>query len=70
MRYAVWIALMGRLVTIAEATHFLWGNDNRSLRNRTRDFLKVNEVEMLRDGKQYFVRALDLKRLVGEVTDE
>lgn len=57
---------MARLLTIAEATTFLWGNDNRSLRNRTRDFLKVNEIQMLRDGKQYFVRVLDLKRLVGE----
>jgi phage repressor protein C with HTH and peptisase S24 domain len=54
-----------RLLTIAEATLEFWGSDNRSLRNRTRDFLKVNEIELLRDGKQYYVRAADLNRLVS-----
>jgi transcriptional regulator with XRE-family HTH domain len=54
-----------RLLTIAEATLEFWGSDTRSLRNRTRDFLKVNEIELLRDGKQYYVRATDLNRLVS-----
>jgi hypothetical protein len=57
---------MARLLTIAEASNYLWAADSRGLRSRTRDFLKLNDVPLLKDGKQYFVRLADLRRLVGE----
>lgn len=58
--------MMARLLTIAEASNYLWSSDSRGLRSRTRDFLKLNDVLLLKDGKQYFVRLADLRRLAGE----
>jgi hypothetical protein len=58
--------MMARLLTIAEASNYLWSSDSRGLRSRTRDFLKLNDVPLLKDGKQYFVRLADLRRLAGE----
>jgi len=58
--------MMARLLTIAEASNYLWSSDSRGLRSRTRDFPKLNDVPLLKDGKQYFVRLADLRRLAGE----
>jgi hypothetical protein len=58
--------MSARMLTIPEASQFLWGRDTRSMRKRTREFLMNNGVKMLKDGKQYFVRRVDLVQLAGE----
>ena len=54
------------MVTIPQATERLWGRDTRSLRVRTRIFLKLNDVPTFKDGKQFYIRSVDLRRFEGD----
>ena len=46
------------LLTIREATEELFGGYNLSLRKRVLNLIAANEIDCLRDGRNYFCPAL------------
>jgi len=52
----------GVLVSLKEAAELLWGNQNRTSRNRTVELLKCNNVHIFKDGKKFYIRRADLKQ--------
>ena len=52
----------GALVSLREAATLLWGNENRTSRNRTVELLKCNNVYIFKDGKKFYIRRADLKQ--------
>lgn len=66
MRCRVGVAMTTRLLTIREISEELFGGYNKSLRQRTYNFLEANEVPLLKDGKQFYVTRAALEQLLGE----
>lgn len=52
----------GVLISLKEAANILWGNVNRTSRNRTLELLRCNNVRMFKDGKKFYIRRADLKQ--------
>jgi len=54
-----------KLLTIRQVSEYLFGEYNRSLRNRVYNILDANEVQRIRDGKCWYVTKDALDRLIG-----
>jgi len=55
-----------RLLTIREISEELFGDYNKSLRNRVYNLLEANDVPRIKDGKQFYVTRAALEQLLGE----
>jgi hypothetical protein len=55
-----------KLLTIRQVSEYLFGDFNRSLRGRVFHLIEANDVQKIRDGKQYYVPRKELLRLLGE----
>ena len=56
---------MARLMSLHDASEFLWGVCTRSSVARTRRFLVAHGLPTFRDGRRIYVRASDLEARFG-----
>jgi hypothetical protein len=53
------------LLTIKQVTERLWGKYDRTKRERTLNFLKCQNVKMFKDGRNWYIRASDMREFEG-----
>jgi len=55
-----------RLVTVKEASVYLFGRFDRALRQRVYNLMDAQGLAKIKDGKQFYIPRAALQRLAGE----